>query len=352
MQHFAHQRGDRQFDAEAFGQAHHFVGGLHRLDHLADGGHRFGDRLAAAQGQAQAAVARKIARAGKHQVAQAGQAHQGFGLAADGDVEPQHFVQAAGDQAGAGIEAQRHAVGDAGGDRQHVFHRAAEFGAEHVVAGVGAESGAVQRFGHVLGKAFVVRMHGDRGRQALRHFLGEGRAGDHGQRHARTQGFAGDFMQETPGAGLETLGGPGHAGVLAPVRRQRAQGLGEGVAGRHHQHEVGAGDGGGDVGAGLQRFRQGDARQVTRVFMRARDGLDLGGVAPPDRGRVPVAGNQRSERRAPGTTPEHGERRLGRVHRRVRLQALPASGAWAPWPCSARRRRPSAYSASKLIGCR
>ena len=72
------------------------------------------------------------------------------GRAADRRVEPQHFVEAARDQAGARVEAEVHAVGGAGGHGEHVLHRAAEFGAAHVVAGVGAECRAVQHVGDVL----------------------------------------------------------------------------------------------------------------------------------------------------------------------------------------------------------
>src|SRR6187399_148007 len=57
VQHALHQRRDRQLDAVAAGQAHDLVDCLHRLDHLADLAHGFVQRLAAAQSQAEAAVA-------------------------------------------------------------------------------------------------------------------------------------------------------------------------------------------------------------------------------------------------------------------------------------------------------
>src|SRR5690606_5051679 len=58
-QHVAHRAGDRQLDAVAVGQPHHLIGGLQRLDHLADLTHRLLDRLAAPKRQPQPPVARK-----------------------------------------------------------------------------------------------------------------------------------------------------------------------------------------------------------------------------------------------------------------------------------------------------
>jgi hypothetical protein len=173
------------------------------------------------------AVARQVAGAGQYQVAEAGQAHQGLRTAADRGVEPQHLVEAAGDQAGARVEAEVHAVGSTGGDREHVLHRATKLGAAHVVTGVGAEFRTVQNVGDLLHERGIVAMHGQRGRQSLGHFLGERRPGDHRQRHAGPQRVGGDFMQETSGAGFEALGRPRHAGMFRTQRRQCMQGFGE-----------------------------------------------------------------------------------------------------------------------------
>ncbi len=297
------------------GQPHHFVGGLDRFHHLADRANRVFDRLAAAQGEAQPTVAREVAGAGQHQVAEPGQAHQGFRAATDADVEPQHLVEPTGDQAGAGIQAQPHAIGDAGGHREHVLHRAAQFGAAHVVAGVGAERGAMQHVGDLLGEARIVRMHGQRGRQALRHFLGEGRAGDDRQRHVVAQpavakDVAGDFVQEAPAAGFEALGRPRHAGRRRPQRRQRAQGFGEGMRGHHDQHQVGIGQRLGQCGGRAQAVGQDDARQVARVLALRFDRGDGRRIAAPQHRAVAVAGDQRGERGAPRARAQDRDRRF------------------------------------------
>ena len=79
------------------------------------------------------AVARQVAGGGEHQVAEARQAHEGLGARAQGHAQPRHLGQAARDQRGARVQAERHAVGDAGGDGQHVLHRAADLHADRVV---------------------------------------------------------------------------------------------------------------------------------------------------------------------------------------------------------------------------
>jgi hypothetical protein len=113
-------------------------------------------------------------------------------------------------------------------------------------------------------------MHGQRGGQAEGDFLGEGRAGDHGQRHVVAQYFRRDLVQEAAAAGFEALGGPGHARARGPVWRHGPQGFGEGMRWHHHQHQVGSADAGGQVGGGGQRVRQGDARQVNARSRGAR----------------------------------------------------------------------------------
>ena len=310
MQDIAHVLGDRQFDAVALGQPHHFIRGLDRFDHLADRPHRILDGLPLAQCQAQAAVAREVAGAGQHQIAQAGQAHQGFRTPAQRDVHPQHLVEAAGDQAGTGIQAQPHAVGHAGGHRQHVLHRPTQLRTAHVVAGVGAERGAVQCIGHLPAELGIVGMHGQCGRQAFGDFLGERRPGDHRQRHLVTQDLAGDFMQEAAAAGFEALGRPRHPGMRRTQRRQCMQGFGEGVRGHHHQHQVGIGQRFVQRGGGAQVRGQGDAGQVAGVLAARFDRRDVPCVPPPQHRRVVVPGDQRSKRGAPGPRAQYCEFRL------------------------------------------
>ena len=305
MQHGAYRAGDRQVDAVAVGLAHHFIRRLHRLDHLADLADRVLQRLAATQGQAQAAVAREVAGTRQHQIAQAGQAHQGFRLGADGGRQAQHLVEAAGDQACARVETQLHAVGHAGGHGQHVLHRAAELGPHHVVAGIGAERGAMHHVGHGLREHGIGAMHGHRGGQAQRDFLGERRTGDDGQRYVGTQDVFGHLMQETAGAGLEALGGPRDARARGTQRRQLAQRFGEGVRRHHHQHLVGALERGFQIGGGAQRERQRDTGQVARVLVLRVDRCGDHGIATPQGDGVAMPRHQRGQRRAPRPGTQH-----------------------------------------------
>jgi hypothetical protein len=156
-------------------------------------------------------------------------------------------------------------------------------------------------------------VHGDRRGQALGHFLGERRAGDHGQRHVLAQHFARDFMQEAARTGFEALGRPGHAGT-GRTRRQRTHGFAEGVRRHHHQDPGRAGHRRRQVGGGTQAVRQRDARQVTRVLVALVDGLDHGSVAPPQHGRVTVPCEQAGQRGSPGARAEHGDLVSGSAH--------------------------------------
>jgi hypothetical protein len=65
--------------------------------------------------------------------------------------------QAARDQCGARIVAQAEAVADAGGDRQYVLHRPADFGADQVFVGVDAQLAAVQALRGFRGKRGIGR---------------------------------------------------------------------------------------------------------------------------------------------------------------------------------------------------
>src|SRR3546814_15096687 len=92
-----------------------------------------------------------------------------------------------------------------GGHREHVLHRAAQLGAEHVIAGVGAERRPVQGFRHPGGEAVIEAMYGYRGRQSLRHFTRERWPGNYRQWGVPADMIVRDFMQKTARTGLETL---------------------------------------------------------------------------------------------------------------------------------------------------
>ena len=68
-----------------------------------------------------------------------------------------------------------------------------------------------------------------------------------------------------------------------PVRRQRAQGLREGMRGHDHEHHVGGADRGGKVGRGAQAVGQGDPGQVAVVLVLAIDRGDRVGITAPQR---------------------------------------------------------------------
>src|SRR5690606_15948003 len=91
-------------------------------------------------------------------------------------------------------------------------------------------------------------------------------------------------------------------------RRERAQGLGEGVRGHHHQQQVGTAHRGGQVGGGAQAVRQRDAGQVARILVALVDRRDDRRVTPPQRGGEAVTGDQRRKRGAPGTGTEDRDR--------------------------------------------
>ena len=78
--------------------------------------------------------------------------------------------------------AEAQPVARAGGDRQHVLDRAADFDAGHVVADVGAQRVAAQPLGDRCGQIGVGGRDAEGRRQPARDFLGEARTGDHADR--------------------------------------------------------------------------------------------------------------------------------------------------------------------------
>ena len=139
--------------------------------------HQLGGRAALADALAQREIARAGRRAGQDQVAEARQAGQRFAPRAAGEPEAGHLGKAAGDQRGAGVLAEALALDHAAGDRQHVLDRAADLGADDVVAEVDAEIGQRDARRAALRPVRVVcdgKRH--RGRQAGGDFMGEGRA--------------------------------------------------------------------------------------------------------------------------------------------------------------------------------
>ncbi len=90
-------------------------------------------------------VAAVHAGAGHDQIAHAGQAREGFRLAAHGQTQPGQLGVAAGDKGGLGVIAVAQAQCDADGQRNDIFDRAAQLGAAAVGVGVDAEGSVVRR---------------------------------------------------------------------------------------------------------------------------------------------------------------------------------------------------------------
>ena len=116
-------------------------GGGDAFDDAGRVGQGFGQGAAAAEGDAAAIVAAGRAGAGQQQIAQAGQAGDRFGPAAEGGHAARQLGQAARDQGGAGVLAEPGAGDDPGGDGDDVLGGAAELGAERVVIAVEAVIG-------------------------------------------------------------------------------------------------------------------------------------------------------------------------------------------------------------------
>ncbi len=190
----------------------------------------------------------------------------------------------------------------------------------------------MQQLRDALREVLVAGMHGDRGRQAHRDFLRERGSGHHRERRAGRQHLFGHFMEETAGRRIETLGRPREASALGEHRRDPAQHVAEGVAGRNHEHQLGRGDRGLEIGRQFQRCRQLGIRQVARIASRRRHRGDGGGIASPQGGAGAVARQQDGERRAPGAGAQDRHAGGRPVHRRWLRR----------WPRPARPRRDDA----------
>ena len=88
---------------------------------------------------AELAIAREIARAREHQIADAAHADERERIRAERDAEPRHLREAARHQCGARVRADAEPVARAGGDREDIFHRAADLHADGIEARVDAK---------------------------------------------------------------------------------------------------------------------------------------------------------------------------------------------------------------------
>ena len=108
-----HLLGDGHLDAVLAGEAESGVGGEHAFGDLAaHGGENLRQLAAVAEFDCRrCGCGERRAGAGEHQVADAGEAGQGFAAAAAGDGEAGNLGDAAGDESGDGVVAEAEAVG-------------------------------------------------------------------------------------------------------------------------------------------------------------------------------------------------------------------------------------------------
>ena len=128
-----HLLGDGHFDRVTAGEAEGGTGGEDAFSYFAaEAGQHFREVAALAERFPDGAVAGERAGAGEHQVADAGEAGEGFAAAAAGHGEASDFRDAAGDEGGGGVVAEADSGGDPGGDGDYIFERSAEFDADDV----------------------------------------------------------------------------------------------------------------------------------------------------------------------------------------------------------------------------
>ena len=158
--------------------------------------------------QSHAPVARKVAGRRENQVAGARQAENRLGGAAHRHAEARDLGQAARDERGARVVTEPEAVGDAGGDRHHVLHRAADLDADKVGAEIHAHAAAVQQCGGFAREAGIAGGERQRAGQPARHLFRERRAGQRAATRAGAQHLLDDLVRQQAGALFEALAQP------------------------------------------------------------------------------------------------------------------------------------------------
>ena len=162
-----------------------------------------GQFAAFAQFNADAAVAREISGAGQNQIAQSGESGHGVEASAAGHDQARHFGETARDQRRHRIVAEAEAIANAGSDGDDVLQRAAQLHADHVVVGIDAKAGIVERLLHGARHFAIDGRHGHGRRIAPRYFLGKRRAAQ--RRHARRElAAAQNVAQSLPSCAAES----------------------------------------------------------------------------------------------------------------------------------------------------
>ena len=89
-------------------------------------------------------VATQIASRRQHQVAQARQAHECFGLRTQGNAKARNFCQTSGNQCGTGIEPQFQAIAQACSNGQDVFNGTTHFDTHDICIGIDPQIATVE----------------------------------------------------------------------------------------------------------------------------------------------------------------------------------------------------------------
>ena len=284
------------------GPAQHHRRAAHAFSDMPEFGQDLCQRGALRQPDADLSIARQLAGGGQHQIAQPGQAHECLGARTERHAEPCHFCHAARDQGSARVQSQAHAVAQAGGDGQHVFHRPADFDPDQIAGCVDAQAVAVQRFDGQTAQPLVQAGRDQRRRLAAGHLDGEAGTRQRADRHRQVQ-RASHFVAEPAGAVLESFAQPIHARAAGPQHRQHL------VQRRHRRGDdqqavAGMAQGADQVTADLQRRRQHDAGQVARIATHRPHLRRLRRIAGPQSRAVARRSADR-QRGAPGAGAEH-----------------------------------------------
>src|SRR5260221_585031 len=250
--------------------------------------------------EADAAVARKIAGRGEDQIAGAREAHESLRLPAERDAQARDFRKAARDERGARVKSEAQAIGDAGGDRHHVLHRAADFHADKVGAVIDAHTPAVQQRRRFAREGSIARSERQRAGQAARDFLGERRSRERAKARLVAQACFRDLMWQLARALLEAFAQPDDRHPASQLLQQLAQ---SGYR-RRREREPRATDGVFQIAGYGDGGRQLEARQVALVAPRAADGCGLRRIARPQR-HLQARGEHAADRGAPGASAEH-----------------------------------------------
>src|SRR6266480_1390094 len=123
-----------------------------------------GRRLPPSQRHAELAVAREASRARQDEIAEPREPGERRRAGAEGDREARHLGEAARDEGGARVLAEREPVGQAGRDRHHVLERAARLDTDDVLARVEPELARTELALEDAGERLVARGDDGRGR--------------------------------------------------------------------------------------------------------------------------------------------------------------------------------------------